>query len=109
MGHAARKFTYSRRRPQDTVCYRVIQDWWDTFKRDREQECREIPEYIEKEIEAFLECGILAYGFLRIQCQSCRHANVVAFSCKKRGLCPSYAGKSMAETAVTAVHMVDHT
>ena len=45
MGHAARKFAYSRRRPQDTVCYRVVQDWWETFKRDREQECREIPEY----------------------------------------------------------------
>ena len=29
--------------------------------------CHEIPEYIEKEIKAFLECGILAHGFLRIQ------------------------------------------
>ena len=37
------------------------------------------------EFEAFLECGILAHGFLRLRCGDCGHDKLVAFSCKRRG------------------------
>jgi len=101
----AQSYTYERRRPEQTTCYRVVADHLDTFLRDRQEEGRPVPEYIEKEFDAFLQCGILAHGFLRIKCQECDHEQAVAFSCKKRGFCPSCAGKRMAETAA---HMVDH-
>jgi len=38
--------------------------------------------------DAFLECGILAHGFLRLLCANCGHDKLVAFSCKRRGFCP---------------------
>lgn len=56
------------------------------------------------EFEAFLECGILAHGFLRVRCADCAHEKLVAFSCKRRGFCPSCGARRMAETAA---HLVD--
>src|SRR5262245_16399197 len=33
------------------------------------------------EFDAFLECGILAHGFVRLRCGQCAHEKLVAFSC----------------------------
>jgi hypothetical protein len=38
--------------------------------------------------QRFLECGILARGFLRVVCQDCKHEILVPWSCKT-GICPS--------------------
>ena len=38
-------------------------------------------------------------GFLRVRCEHCRAEKLVAFSCKKRGFCPSCGARRMAETA----------
>ena len=64
-----------------------------------------MPEFVKEELDAFLECGILAHGFLRLRCADCAHEKLVAFSCKKRGFCPSCGARRMAETAA---HLVDH-
>ena len=48
---------------------------------------------------------VLAYGFMRLKCGDCRSEQLVAFSCKKRGFCPSCGGKRMAETST---HLVEH-
>ena len=37
----------------------------------------------------FLECGDLRKGFARVRCRSCHHEMFVAFSCRRRCLCPS--------------------
>jgi hypothetical protein len=60
---------------------------------------------VEREFRRYLECGILAYVFARARCPECAHDFLVAFSCKKRGLCPSCNARRMAETAA---HLVDH-
>jgi hypothetical protein len=49
--------------------------------------------------------AILAHGFLRLRCGDCAHDKLVAFSCKRRGFCPSYGARRMSETAA---HLVDH-
>ena len=49
----------------------------------------ELPRFIKEEFDAFLECGILAHGFLRLRCGACGHDKLLAFSCKRRGFCPS--------------------
>ncbi len=51
-----------------------------------------------------LRCGVLAHGFLRLHCDECGHDRLVAFSCKRRGFCPSCGGRRMADTAA---HLVD--
>ena len=65
-----------------------------------------VPEFIKDEFEAFLECGILAHGFLRLRCSECSHEKLVAFSCKRRGFCPSCGARRMAETAAYLVDRV---
>ena len=45
----------------------------------------DLPQFVKDEFDAFLECGILAYGFLRLHCGDCGHDKLVAFSCKRRG------------------------
>ena len=49
---------------------------------------RPLPRFGAREIDAFLCCGVLAYGFARVWCQACGKDDVVAFSCKGRGFCP---------------------
>ena len=43
----------------------------------------------EDAFRRFLECGVLRFGAVRYRCQDCREDLFVAFSCKRRGLCPS--------------------
>ena len=50
---------------------------------------RGLPRNVDKELDAFLECGLLHRGFARVVCHRCRNEHLVAFSCKGRGICPS--------------------
>jgi hypothetical protein len=63
-----------------------------------------LPRFVKDEFDAFLECGILAHGFLRLRCGDCGHDKLLAFSCKRRGFCPSCGARRMSQTAA---HLVD--
>lgn len=98
-------YTYERHRPENTTLYKVVQENLETFLKFTEGECgRALPDFVEKEFRDYLKCGILAHGFLRTQCESCQNEHLVAFSCKRRGFCPSCGGRRMAESAI---HLVD--
>lgn len=98
---------YERRRPEETTLYQVVQDHLDTFLAQIEQETGAgLPQFVKDEFEAFLECGILAHGFLRLRCGDCAHEKLVAFSCTRRGFCPSCGARRMAETAAHLVELV---
>jgi len=43
---------------------------------------------VKDELGTYLECNILAKGFLRLRCGDCRNDKPVAASCKRRCLCP---------------------
>jgi hypothetical protein len=64
-----------------------------------------LPQFVKDEFDAFLECGILGHGFLRLRCGGCGHDKLVAFSCKRRSFCPSCGARRMAQTPA---HLVDH-
>ena len=51
-----------------------------------------------------MSAGVLAHGFARVRCESCKDELLVAFSCKGRGVCPSCNAK---RAHVTAVHLVE--
>lgn len=94
-------FHYERRHPEETTLYQVVQEQLETFlARVEAQTGSSLPEFIEDEFDAFLECGILAHGLLRMRCTDCAHEKLVAFSCKRRGFCHSCGARRMAETAV---------
>ena len=42
----------------------------------------ELRPFIKDEFDAFLRCGILAHGFLRLRCGERGHDKLLAFSCK---------------------------
>jgi len=57
-----------------------------------------------REFEAYLECGLLDRGLVHLRCGQCGEELVVAFSCKKRGFCPSCVARRMSDAAA---HLVD--
>lgn len=96
---------YERRRPEQTVLYKIVAAHLETFLAEvGAHDGRGLPRYVEKELRAYLRCGILAHGFLRASCKSCGEELVVAFSCKRRGVCPSCNARRMCSTAA---HLVD--
>jgi ribosomal protein S27E len=97
---------YSRHRPESTLLYRLVAEHYPKFRDRRAAEDLPLPRYVEHEFEAYLKCGRLEHGFLRVKCESCQAEKPVAFSCKRRGFCPSCGGRRMAETAALLVDNV---
>ena len=62
-----------------------------------------LPMYVRSEFEEYLKCGRLEHGFLRVRCEDCHNEFLVAFSCKRRGFCPSCGARRMAESAALLV------
>ena len=81
-----------------------MQQELETFLAGAAARERSVPRFVARELRAFLRCGILAHGFVRVHCDGCGLDRVVAFSCKGRGFCPSCGGRRMADTAA---HLVD--
>ncbi|MDP3662818.1 MAG: IS91 family transposase [Nitrosomonas sp.] len=103
---AENRIHYERHRPEETVLYQLVQEHIESFFAQVETETGSgLPDFVKDEFDAFLECGVLAHGFLRLRCADCTHEKLVAFSCKRRGFCPSCGGRRMAQTAA---HLVDH-
>ena len=103
-------FHYERHRPEQTTLYRLVQQHAATFFAQAEDAAgADLPQFVKDEFDAFLECGILAHGFLRLHCGGCGHDKLVAFSCKRRGFCPSCGDRRMAQTAPRHVeHVIPH-
>jgi hypothetical protein len=64
---------------------------------------RSLPRFVEAELRAMAACGDLTRGFAHFRCGRCRTSRVVPLTCKSR-LCPTCAGRRMAEVAA---HLVD--
>jgi len=91
--------SYRRRSPEKTVLYKTIAANLETFIAQREADGRGLPLHVIEEFRAYLKCGQLQYGFMRVCCTSCDFEGAVAYSCKKRGFCPSCGGKRMVESS----------
>ena len=103
-----RQFSYRRRQPERTLLYqtfaRSLESW--LAERHADTEKTSLPAFGEKELRAFLRCGILPYGLILVDCKACPNVDlVVGLSCKFRGFCPSCGAKRQAE--VTA-HLLDN-
>ena len=66
---------YARRDPEKSLLYKVVAKELATFERTVEEASdygRGLPAFIEKDFHGYLDCGILAKGFTRIQCRNCK-------------------------------------
>jgi len=95
---------YRPRNPAESILYRVLAAELENFLGRQRLRDRHVPRFVERELRSFLDCGILARGFLRVHCDACRLDRLVPFSCKGRAFCPSCGGRRMADTAA---HLVD--
>jgi ribosomal protein S27E len=77
----------------------IVEQHYPAFRELRAAAERPLPDFVQQEFEAYLKCGRFEEGFLRVRCEQCHAEKLVAFSCKKRGFCPSCGGRRMAETA----------
>ena len=102
--HLPGALEYQRRTPETSVLYRVVQQNLESFLASAREQGRVVPRFVERELRAYLECGILAHGFLRVRCDDCGRERLVAFSCKTRSLCPSCGARRMSHSAA---HLVD--
>ena len=97
---------YARHRPERTLLYQLVEDYYPALKAHLAAQGTVSPGYVEREFEAYLKCGRLEHGFLRVRCETCHAERFVAFSCKRRGFCPSCGARRMAESAALLVDEV---
>ena len=96
-------FSYARHRPEQTLLYQLIERYWPDFQLLISEREHFLPHHVVREFDEYLECGRLENGFLRVRCEDCHLEHLVAFSCKRRGFCPSCGARRMAETAALLV------
>ena len=63
-----RPAVYSRRHPEQTVLYHIVQHHLETYlmlARAGDWDGHAVPAYVERDFRRYQECGILAYGFAR--------------------------------------------
>ena len=92
---------YRRREPEKTLLHQVVREELETFlarAREHSAHGRGLPAFVERELRAYLDCGILARGFARVRCPDCGFERLVAFSCKAH-VCPSCATRRMEDGA----------
>src|SRR5260221_14763647 len=97
---------YTRHQPEKTLLYQVIEEYYPAFLSYLSESGKTLSQYVQTEFEEYLKCGCLEHGFLRVQCESCHQEQLVAFSCKLRGFCPSCGAARMVESTAMLVDTV---
>lgn len=97
--------TYRPREPKNGLLYETIAGHLEDFIYESRVNEKTIPDYVFSEFDSYLKCGVLEHGFIKLECENCKTSQLVAFSCKKRGFCPSCIGKRMNEGSL---FLVDH-
>ena len=96
---------YRRRQPGTSTLYQIVYHSRDDLVYQWEPRFQHqygvLRDEVTKTLDEYLNCGILAHGAARVYCGSCKHFLLVAFSCKRRGVCPSCGAKR-------AVKFADH-
>ena len=98
---------YQPRAPEHSILHQLVAAEADGLRRALSATSpygRGLPRHVDKEVDAFLDCGVLSRGFARVVCLRCKAEHLVAFSCKGRGICPSCTARRMSDTAA---HLVD--
>jgi hypothetical protein len=81
------------------VLYRLVHSLRDEFEWswiDRfEHKYGALRTVVLEALDKYLDCGVIVNGCALVTCENpkCNHSELVAFSCKRRGLCPSCDAK----------------
>ena len=73
--------TYVPRRPEEGLLHELLREHLSTFLAGlSDGDSPGLPRHVVRELEGFLECGVLAHGFVRVRCPRCRDERLVGFS-----------------------------
>lgn len=97
---------YQRHRPEQTLLYQIVERHYPTFVEHLADVGKQLPAHVRRAFEGYLQCGRLEHGFLRLRCDTCQAEHLLAFSCKRRGFCPSCGARRMADGAAWLVDQV---
>ena len=113
---------YERHCPEKTLLYQTIEEHYPNFLVQLTYQGRSLPRYVQREFEDYLKCGRFEHGFpgncscialisyipvaMRVKCEDCHSERVVAFSCKRRGFCPSCGARRIVESVALLVDEV---
>ena|ERR1700730_11749057 len=89
---------YRPRRPEKTVLFEVVKKHYKTWYKNAENP---VPQYIDNTFQRYLGCGILAKGFACAHCEGCHKDFFIAFSCKRRGVCPACNSRAMVDVYIS--------
>jgi hypothetical protein len=53
---------YVRHRPETTLLYQIIQEYWPEFQAELASHGKHLPAYVIKEFDEYLKCGRLENG-----------------------------------------------
>ena len=67
----ARTDGYERRRPEETLLYRLLEEHWPTFL-EKAHESGGLPRFVVRDFEEYLRCGRLEHGFVALACRRWR-------------------------------------
>jgi hypothetical protein len=77
---------YERHDPEKTLLHEVVREQLEGFLASSRYRDQALPHFVEQELRAFLRCGVLAHGFLRLHCDDCGHDRPRHRACRDRGL-----------------------
>lgn len=105
MGHPApchnSTAVYHPRKPTDSPLYRLLRNHFNHFEQIYDE--RFVHSYgfyrpiISEVVRAYMKCGDLKQGFVRVRCPDCHHEYLLAFSCRGRWFCPSCHAKKVVQ------------
>jgi hypothetical protein len=58
---------YERHRPKRTLLYQLVEKHYPALKAHSSAKGSALPGYVEHEFEAYLKCGRLEHGFLKVR------------------------------------------
>jgi len=67
----------------------LVEKYYPTLKAELSQQGSPLPRYVEKEFEAYLQCGCAEHGLFRIRCDGCHLEHLLApnLQSKRAKLC----------------------
>ena len=91
---------YRSRNPRASSLYQLLDSHYETVKSLWEERFERRYGFwrglYDTAVARYLDCGLFESGFARVRCTRCSSEFLVAFSCKRRALCPSCGAKRAA-------------
>ena len=75
---------YDRNRPEKTLLHEVVTRTWPRIVSDFAAADQKVPYHVVQEMENYLKCGMLEFGFIHLACSDCGKERILGFASTAR-------------------------